>query len=494
LTMPLDRDGGIDCIQYKIFEAFRKYPSKIALELGTQKYSYQELERSVDALAGHLIARKAVRGNRIGILCENRYNYIVSIIASLKLRCVFVPLDTSYPVRKIKMMVEHVGVSIICCDLSTDNVVKYSDQVLDIDWVSLTDKELVGTAEIEEEYSIEDPIYVYFTSGSTGVPKAIIGKNKSLSQFIEWERSVLDLKEDFRVSQLISPSFDAFLRDVFLPLCGGGTICVAEGDGVLTQENLFIWLEDHDIDLVHCVPSVFRLFNLQRLHSSNLSQLKYVLMSGEELNAVELRNWYFVFGDRIKLLNLYGATETTMIKSFYQIPHSIKSGRVPIGKPIANTQLLVLDEDMKFVPTLVTGEIYVRTPYGTLGYYEQDLNNGAFVQNPFTGLPDDLLYKSGDLGRRLNDGNFEYLGRKDDQIKLRGMRVELGEINSVLGEFDQVAESVVLAKNLNQDEVILCAYFVAPEPVEIAALKIYLSSILPAYMCPVISFNWNICL
>ncbi|MCP5050571.1 MAG: amino acid adenylation domain-containing protein, partial [bacterium] len=158
----------------------------------------------------------------------------------------------------------------------------------------------------------EDKIYIYFTSGSSGTPKAILGKNKSLLHFIDWEIETFGIDETFRISQLSAPGFDAFLRDVFTPLCAGATLCIPpDKGGPMDRQALIHWIDSEKIRLIHCVPSVFRLFNSKDLTAKHFSSLKYVLMSGERILPHELTNWFKVFEKRVQLVNLYGPTETT---------------------------------------------------------------------------------------------------------------------------------------------------------------------------------------
>jgi amino acid adenylation domain-containing protein len=329
--------------------------------------------------------------------------------------------------------------------------------------------------------------YVYFTSGSTGRPKGIAGRLKGIDHFVRWEIATFGVGPGTRVSQLTSPSFDAYLRDVFTPLCAGGTVCAPPSrETVLDAARLAEWLTERRVEIVHCVPSLFRSLLNQPLRAADFPALKYVLMAGEPLLPSDVRRWTDVFGERVQLVNLYGPTETTMTKFFYLVRASDRDRRtIPIGKPVEGARALVLDAKGRACPPGAVGEIYIRTPYRTLGYFGRpDLTAEVFVPNPFNVDPADLVYRTGDLGRVLDDGNFEFLGRQDQQVKVRGVRVELREIDDLLRRHPGVRDVAVVDLEDSGGNKYLCAYVVAGEGADAAALKEFLGASLPDYVVP----------
>jgi non-ribosomal peptide synthetase component F len=208
------------------------------------------------------------------------------------------------------------------------------------------------------------------------------------------------------------------------------------------------WIEQARITLIHCVPSVFRLLLGQGLVPSKFPALKYVLLAGESLPPVDANAWISCFGERIRLVNLYGPTETTLAKFFYRLPvEPVLDTFVPIGMPIPGAQAELLDENLVPCAQGELGEIFIRTPYRTLGYYNDlESTQAAFIRNPFNAGANDLLYRTGDLARVLPDGNFRFAGRKDFQLKIRGNRVELGEIEARLQEHPGISEAAVVAR------------------------------------------------
>ena len=299
-------------------------------------------------------------------------------------------------------------------------------------------------------YYGDDKIYIYFTSGTTGVPKAILGKNESLLQFLLWEIKEFLLDESLKASQLTSASHDPYLRDVFVPLLSGGTICIPDDDGFLRPDKLSAWLDNLNITLIHCTPSVFNIICSYRISSDKFSNLKYILLAGEKLKPWILKPWYEIFGDRIQIVNLYGPTETTLAKLFYRVkPADVNLESIPIGKPIDLCKVIIMDNQMNKSDY---GEIYIRTQYMSLGYYKQpEETANSFIQNPFVEQKD-IIYKTGDIGRLLHDGNIVFCGRNDKQVKLRGIRIELDEIEKRVLEFDGIVNCLVEYKETEHVE------------------------------------------
>ncbi|HLP45547.1 MAG TPA: condensation domain-containing protein [Candidatus Kapabacteria bacterium] len=475
---------------------------KLAIECGNKILTYSDLDERSSQVAKWILGRGIPGETFIGILVVDRIEFIIITIGILKARCVFIPLEPSLPLERLKLMIHSTDTKFVIGDkvkfdlLFSDNLNdKLSSEVefisVDTCLTNINSSRPIGNIDIH--YSTEDKIYVYFTSGTTGDPRAFVGKNKSLLHFINWEINTLGINGYYRISQLINPGFDAFLRDVFVPLCSGGVICIPEYNEILLNPlEMVKWLERSRINLIHCVPSLFRTFNSIELTKNHFKELKYILLSGEKIEPLNLVNWYKIFNDRIQLVNLWGTSETTLAKTYYFINKSdIKKERMPVGKPIKGSMVLVLNENMDICEDMAVGEVYIRTPYRTFGYYNQSgLNKQRFIKNPFNDDTDDLLHKTGDLGRLLPDGNLEILGRVDRQVKIRGIRIELEEIESILILHPAVKEAVVIKKDLSNQNELLYAYITentednsGEESLE-SILKDYLSKRLPDYMVP----------
>jgi acyl-coenzyme A synthetase/AMP-(fatty) acid ligase/acyl carrier protein len=271
-----------------------------------------------------------------------------------------------------------------------------------------------------------------------------------------------------------------------VPLCAGGTVCIPAGRELLMEPyNLADWIDQNRISLIHTVPSIFRSLLRAGLSPDQFPSLQYVLLSGEVLLPSDISKWTSIFGKRIQLVNLYGPSETTMIKLFHRVQSGDEKRRsIPIGKPISNTQVITMDSNGKVCPPGIPGELYIRTPYRSLGYYDQpEATSQSFIPNPFGSDPGDVTYKTGDLARLLPDGTFEYFGRLDHQVKLGGVRIEIGEIESRLLEIPGIHEAAVIFRDRIGDGH-LSAYVMGEPVLNPAELKKLLARSLELNMIP----------
>jgi amino acid adenylation domain-containing protein len=479
-------------IQGMLSEAFIRFCDLPAIEYNNTQISYRELDYRSEAIACKLAAKGIKKGAFIAVLLENKIELIATLIGILKAGCVFIPLDPLHPVKRMEVMLQSTDTRYLLIDKPNYQLLAhlFKEQGGEIEAIVKDESQTQESpmfSRPEVEYHPEDAIYIYFTSGSTGRPKAVLGMNKSLAHFINWEIETLKIDIPWRVSQFTSPSFDASLRDFFVPLCSGGTVCIPQSrEQILNSASLINWIENSRINLIHCTPSLFRIFNLKSLSPEHFPNLKYVLLAGERIHPPELENWFVTFGERIQLVNLYGPTETTMVKTFYFIKKAdTKTQSISIGKPMKGSRIIILDEHMNPCGEGTTGEIYIRTPYRTLGYYnDPELNHQKFLVNPFTGDPKDLIYRTEDLGRLLPDGNLEFLGRIDRQVKIRGNRIELAEVEAKLLKYEPVKEAVVLDRENTGGLKYLCAYVTADQEVKVDELRGFLKKELPDYMIP----------
>ncbi|MCP4151492.1 MAG: amino acid adenylation domain-containing protein, partial [bacterium] len=464
-------------LQDKLFESFDKFCDCIAIRYGKSELSYRKLERNAVSISNWIIRKKFPKGSYFGIFMENRIDVVSVMIGILNAGCVFVPMDTSLPLKRLQAMLQVTGTGLIFTDVrNNEKLVEIADdnepvnrtriQSIIIDTTFYSANRPSATMKRTVDVHLDDSVYIYFTSGTTGTPKAITGINKSLLQFILWEIEMFEIAPSFRISQLTALGFDAFLRDVFTTLCAGGTVCIPDNrEMILESEKIVKWIDMNGISLIHCVPSVFRVFNTSWLTSANFGRLKYILLSGEALNPYELVDWQIVFGERIHLVNLYGPTETTMVCTNYFISHhDLNRSSIPIGNPIRGVRLIRLDKGLNVCAHDQVGEIYIRTPYSTAGYCNEPRATGEkFIPNPFLQKNGDVIYRTGDLAREAEDGNIHLLGRIDRQVKIRGVRIELVDIEASLIALPGIKGAVALLKQY-KDEKYLCAYYVESRP------------------------------
>ncbi len=486
--------------------AVDRFSDHTAIDSYDRRLSYREVESRANKLTNRLISSGASKGAVVAILASENIEAIIAILSVLKAGGVFVPLDPRLPAARLKSIVSDVSpkwfitdeegyhiargitaaVSSPACIFSIDskpyhgeagnNPVRKTDNLGDCD-----------AQRISIPSDPDDMCYIFFTSGSTGKPKGISGRLKGIDHFVNWEVKTFGIAAGSRVSQLTSVSFDAVLRDIFVPLCSGGTICVPPSkDLMLEPKKLVEWIDHQQITLAHFVPSVFHSIVCQGLKSKYFSHLRYILLAGEPLLPSDIRTWMDVFGHRIQLVNLYGPSETTMTKLFYLIrPEDGNRTSIPIGTPMEGAAVIVIDSQGKQCSIDAIGEICIGTPYRSLGYFNQpELTREVFIKNPFNNDPNDIIYKTGDYGRILEDGNLEYCGRRDHQVKIRGVRVELGEIEGELRRHENVTEAVVVDREDSGRNRYLCAYVVLNSRISPVELREFLATRLPEYMLP----------
>jgi amino acid adenylation domain-containing protein len=464
-----------------------------ALECGDRQVTYAELDRHVRALAAALVAAGVSQGDLVAILAPASADMIAAMLAVLRAGGAFVPLDLRSPATRLEAAVAEVRprfwlVAEECAGelRRLEREVGFTARTVFLEAARDSAGEL-GGGEPEVDLAPDALSYVYFTSGSTGRPKAIAGRLKAIDHFVRWEIETFGLGPGERVSQLTSPAFDAFLRDAFVPLAAGGTVCPPPSrDVVLDGGRLVEWIDASRLSLLHCTPSLFRLILAQEPGPERFPALLRVLLAGEPLLSADVRRWRAAFGDRIELVNLYGPSETTMIKLFHRVrPEDAAATTVPIGRPMAGARAVVLDEKQRPCPPGKMGEIYIRTPYRTLGYLNQpELTREVFIPNPLSGAAADVVYRTGDLGRVREDGSFEIIGRRDQQVKVRGVRVEIAPVEDLLRSQAGVADAAVIDRSDAQGNTFLCAYLVLKGEVEAAGFGELLRSRLPEAMVP----------
>ena len=482
-------------VQEMFRQAAERFGDRPAIEWEGCQTSYRQLESQVVRLAQDLREAGAERGSLVAIVADRTADVIAAMLAVLEAGCAFVPIDLHFPAATLPAVVAEASPRLWLVSARQIETLEglrrehgFEATILPIaeSWVREA-AEVLRLAPPAEPGDPDALSYVYFTSGSTGRPKGIAGRLQAIDHFIRWEMETFGVGEGTRVSQLTSPAFDAFLRDVFTPLAAGGTVCVPAGrEVVLDGSRLAGWIESQRVEILHCTPSLFRLILGQELTPASFPALRWVLLAGEPLLPSDVRRWYGVFAERIRLVNLYGPSETTMIKLFHLVlPEDGNARTVPIGRPMPGARAIVVDEKGRPCPPDKLGEIYIRSQFRSLGYLNRpDLTAESFIQNPFSDKPGDIVYKTGDLGRLREDGTFELVGRRDTQVKVRGVRVEIAPIEDLLRAQLGVADAAVADRTDTQGNKFLCAYVVPQGEVDPATLAEALRGALPESAVP----------
>jgi amino acid adenylation domain-containing protein len=477
-------------IVYSEIEAVAaRRPEAVAIRAPEGEITYRRLDEAANSIALRLRDAHGVgRGSVVALFLPVGIVYVAAMLAVAKAGGVFLPLDPMMPVRRLQPRIAKIAPAISIAESRQEAAWRAAAPgipMLQLDWVPSE-----GAERLPLVVTGEDASYVVFTSGSTGEPKAILGSQKGLSHFIHWEVHEFSLGAGDRISQLAPPTFDVSLRDVLVPLLAGGTLCIPPMEARQDLRVLLDWLHSEAITLMHCVPSLFRVLTQEIAGRTQpaalLPSLRNVLLAGEPLYTADVRRWRALMGERIALINLYGPSETTLAKAFHRIDAlPDESGRmIPVGRPLPNAALLVIRDGELCDPGEI-GEIFIKTPFMSKGYVGAPmLTAEAFVQNPLVPDVPDPIYRTGDFGRYRPDHSVELLGRRDDQVKVNGVRIELAEVQAALLEHPSIHQAVVTAHQASDRRVFLAAYFIAHTALDDTALRGHLAEWLEPAMHP----------
>jgi amino acid adenylation domain-containing protein len=477
-----------------VTEAFRQVaartPSRTAIEQEGRRWSYGELAASVDSLALRLAAGGLPHGGVAAVSGLPSFGLVASMLAILSSGGVMLPLAADLPDRRKHLMLREAGAKLMLQvgeaedawvpDLPPEAVLRISEHTGQAKGPApIARPEATGH---EAALEPDDPAYIFFTSGTTGTPKGVLGLHKGLSHFLTWQSHTFAVGSSDRCAQLTNISFDVALRDMLMPLWSGATLCLPPAG--LPPDRVTAWLGSAEITVVHAVPSLAQTWLAQAPPDLSLPCLRWVFSAGEPLTDTLVHRWRRV-ASGCGVINLYGPTETTMVKCFYRVPDEVLPGIQPVGESLPGSQALVLTADNQLCGVNELGEIVLRTPFRTRGYINSaEAQERQFLANPFRGDPGDLVYRTGDLGRYRPDGSLMVLARLDQQVKIRGVRIEPEEVTAVLSRHPRVAACAVIAR-AEQDEAILVAYVVAAgDRASAGELRAFLAERLPAALVP----------
>lgn len=498
-------------IIHSVFEnQVTKTPHCTAVVQGAKRVSYHSLNQNANLLANLLRDMSIKREQTACAFLPAGVDHTVSLLGIFKSGGIYMPLDLGLSQKRIQQALLDSKSNFCITDLTWCETVKniFTKISHQIKYLIVLDGDIIEVLSVDEDYKNitdqwtlrsenpslvndpEDGNYLFYTSGSTGDAKAILGKHDSLSHCIHWEMKEFEVTSNFRVSQLSQSTFDASLRDILVPLCAGGTLCIPTSETKDNLMSLVTWIVEQKITLLHTVPSVFRTFIKEWQANEGLApkvgvHLKHVLLAGEPLYAKDINSWRKVIGRSSEVVNLYGATEATMFKTFHRIDHIPDSLNAPLhaGKPISNALVAIIN-DGRLCSKGEIGEIYIITPFLSKGYFNNEQKTKeSFVQNPLVTDRNEIVYKTGDFGRYLNDANIEVLGRRDDQVKINGIRVELNEIKEAVLSYESIEETELIVHQGEDLENTLICYYVGRN-VQENELSTYLESILNRSILP----------
>ena len=470
------------CIHQLIEHQAQQKPNNIAVEFENEKLTYNQLNNRANQLAHYLQQIGVIPGTLVGICVERSLDMIIGILGILKAGGAYVPIDPSYPQERVAWILENTQTPILLTQQPlVEKLPAPQARVicLDSEWEVIAHQNQDNPT---LQITPSDLAYIIYTSGSTGKPKGVQITHRNLVHStcarINYYQEPVS-----RFLLLSSFAFDSSVAGIFWTLCCGGTLVLPKEGLQREITKLLELIHQHHISHLLSLPSLYALI-LQQAKSEQLASLRAIIVAGE-ICSNELVKRHQEYFPEAYLYNEYGPTEGTVWSTVYHC-QSHELTRVPIGRPIANTQTYILDSKVHPVSIGVPGEIYIGGDGLALGYLNQpELTAEKFITNPFSKEPTARLYKTGDLAQYLADGNIEFLGRIDHQVKIRGYRIELGEIEFVLSQHPEVEEAIVIAREYEPGNQRLVAYIVPKvAPVTNKDLRQFLQVQLPEYMIP----------
>jgi len=487
---------GIDVTRFLqdwVQEQARHRGRAIAVRLREHTLSYAELNDRSTQLSHALYERGCRNGDRVCLLMPKSPQAIVALLAIYKAGCVYVPLDCESPSDRLAMIVKSSRTKLFLAagsalarldELRATYITENFPQVLMADDLQALDAWPRTPIKALESVS---SAHILFTSGSTGVPKGVVVTHASVIAFIDWATGYFDINASDKLPGHSPLHFDLSVFDIFAAFATGAELHLVPDDLKLRPDRLAEWIRGSRLTQWFSVPAVFTyMAKFDVLDSPDFPDLRRVIWCGEVLPVPSLVYWMQHL-PHARFTNLYGPTETAIASSFYTVEQcpAADAGDIPIGKPCAGEDLLILNTDLSPAPVGETGDLYISGNGLSPGYWENDQANvAAFFEQPQTGT---RVYRTGDLARSDPDGNFYYVGRTDSQVKSRGYRIELGDIEAALNRIEVLRESAVVAvPSPGFDGVALCCSYVPCEGIEptVAILKRSLGRMLPQYMIP----------
>ena len=442
------------------YEQVDKTPNNIALIFGNTEFTYSELNTVSNQFADYLNQTYSIKPDElVGMMLDRSEWMIIAILGILKAGGAYVPVDPDYPHDRIDYIKE---------DCACRVFVDYNE----LDTFRLS-KHKYSTQNKKSDLISSNLVYCIYTSGSTGKPKGVLVEHRNVVNLLWSQKEVYKITPDERVLQFSTITFDPSAEQIFIAFLTGAGLVIINKNTLLDVKSFEKYIIAKKVTHIHAVPTY-----LAELSIEDMSHVKRVITGGESCLPALAAKWT----NHCTFINEYGPTETTITSVEYVFE---KSGNpysfIPIGRPVANTQIHILNEDKELIPFGEVGEIYIGGDGVTRGYLNRpELTKERFIENPHK--PGDRIYRTGDVGRWLPDGNIEYLGRIDDQVKIRGYRIELDEISAVLEKHPKVTAAVVIARVVSGEDKELIAYTTGTA--EIAELNAYLKLQLPSYMVP----------
>ncbi|CAH8773155.1 non-ribosomal peptide synthetase [Paenibacillus dendritiformis] len=458
-------------IHQLVEEQVNRVPEATAVVFEGRRLSYAELNERANRLARTLRSVGVLPNQLVGLMARRSLETVVGILAVLKAGGAYVPIDPEYPEERIRYILENSNAQLLLTQRELQQQVPFEGTVLALDDEQAYSDD--GT-NLEPASGPNDLAYVIYTSGTTGKPKGVMLEHRGLVSLKLMFADRLGITEHDRIVQFASLSFDASCWEVFKALYFGAALYIPTAETILDNRLFESYMNEHAITAAILPPTYSAYLNPDRLPS-----LTKLVTGGSAVSAEFVQQWK----PKVHYFNAYGPTEASIVTTLWDADEEQPERRViPIGRPLANHRIFILDAHLQLVPPGVDGELCVAGVGLARGYLNHpELTAEKFVEHPFA--PGERLYRTGDLARWLPDGNIEYLGRIDHQVKIRGFRIEIGEIEEQLLKIDSVQETMVIAREGKSGQE-LCAYLVAGRPLTLGELRSALAQKLPNYMIP----------
>ncbi|MEM0578419.1 amino acid adenylation domain-containing protein [Flavobacterium polysaccharolyticum] len=474
----------------KIFEEkVAANPEAIALTFDGEGMTYKVLNEKANKLAGYLKEHGVGQETMVGMCINRSFEMIVGILGILKAGGAYVPIDPEYPTERINFILNDIDSRIVLVSTKSTGVLKLEDHIhlVNLDEADALFSNYEAT-NLELDLSLSNLAYVIYTSGTTGVPKGVMIEHGNVVRLFFTDQPLFDFDEKDVWCVFHSYSFDFSVWEIFGALLYGGRLVIVPELVAKDTKAFARLLEEQKVTILNQTPSAFNALQEEVTDKKQALSVRYVIFGGEALTPGVLRPWATQYPNCV-LINMYGITETTVHVTFKKIgTREISLNISDIGRPIPTMSCYILDENLDLVPMGVAGELFVSGAGVARGYLNRpELSKERFMNNPFN--PEERLYKTGDIAKRLFSGDIEYLGRNDKQIKIRGFRIELGEVEAVLNVCPYANQAAVIVHEDQYFSKELVAYVVIKEGYTLDNFKEYLSESLPAYMVPTICIS-----
>ena len=461
-------------------EQVEKTPDNIAIHYKGDNYTYNQINVKANQLTHILEEHGVYEGDTVALYMNRSVEMIIGLLAILKLNCSYLAIDNSYPKKRVEYMLKDSSAKLVLVNEENKNI--EFDTCKNI--IVYNENELQKYDNSNKYYKRfpEQILYLVYTSGTTGFPKAVLITNRNLANLVIHQYENIDINFATSVLQFNTISFDVCYQEIFTTLLCGGKLCIIEEDNKIDVYNLGKFINNNNIEVCFLPTAYFKNIATNKDYINIIcSNLKHIICAGEKMILTEDFKG-FLKEKSLKIHNHYGPAETHVVTT-YTLDYNNFSYIPPIGKAIRNNEIYVMDKYYNIQPVGIPGELFVAGDNVGAGYLNQkELTEERFINNPF--VKDEVMYKTGDIARYLPDGNIEYLGRKDDQVKIRGYRIEIKEVENAILDYTGIKEVTVITADDKKHNKYLCAYYISNEEVSRNDLTEYLETKLPNYMIP----------